>query len=308
MVSARILQSFHVISIPSLQLKMINPYVEFVASFARLARDGKQLPLGGIERPERPVAGADAPVALIFSPHPDDECVIGALPLRLRQEAGFRVVNIAVTQGSNRARQAERFEELKSACAWIGFELEQTAPNGLERIQPKTRETQTAEWSAAVATITSALSRYRPKVVFFPHVLDWNGTHVGTHLLVVDALASLPADFTCFVVETEYWGQNPSPNLMVESSESDVAQLLAALSFHAGEVRRNPFHLRMPAWMQDNVRRGAEVVGGQGGTAPDFDFATLYRLRRWQNGALQEVLPAGRSLATSENPSGLFAA
>jgi hypothetical protein len=28
----------------------------------------------------------------------------------------------------------------------------------------------------------------------------------------------LPADFTCHVVETEFWGQMPTPNLMVESS------------------------------------------------------------------------------------------
>ena len=63
------------------------------------------------------------------------------------------------------------------------------------------------------------------------------------------------------LVETEYWGQMHAPNLMVESSEADLADLLAALSHHIGEVRRNPFHLRMPAWMQDNVRLGAEVVG-----------------------------------------------
>ena len=41
------------------------------------------------------------------------------------------------------------------------------------------------------------------------------------------------------------------------------------------EVRRNPYHLRMPAWMMDNVRRGAELVGGQGSPAPDFCFCDL---------------------------------
>jgi N-acetylglucosamine malate deacetylase 1 len=285
---------------------MTNPYAEFAASFARLARSGRQLPLGGLERPMRATPSPDSPVALIFAPHPDDECIIGGLPLRLRQESGFRVINVAVTQGSNRERQAARLEELKSACAWIGFDLEQTAPNGLERIQPRTREIHATDWATSVEVIVESLRRHRPKAVFFPHELDWNGTHVGTHLLVMDALGALPADFACFVVETEYWGQNPSPNLMVESTEADLAQLLAALSFHVGEVLRNPFHLRMPAWMQDNVRRGAELVGGQGGAAPDFDFATLYRLRLWKDGALQEVLRSGRSLGAGENPSALF--
>ena len=89
---------------------------------------------------------------------------------------------------------------------------------------------------------------------------------------------------SCLTVETEFWGAMDTPNLMVESSAADVADLVAALSLHVGEVARNAYHLRLPAWMIDNVRRGAELVGGQGGTAPDFAFATLYRLRRWEKG------------------------
>ena len=48
--------------------------------------------------------------------------------------------------------------------------------------------------------------------------------------------------------------------------------------------------------MQDNVRRGGELVGGQGGAAPDFTFATLYRLRRWVEGGFQKVYEGGRHL------------
>ena len=54
----------------------------------------------------------------------------------------------------------------------------------------------------------------------------------------------------------------PVPNLMIASTVDDVAELVAALSLHAGEVRRNPYHRRLPAWMIDNVRRGAELLGG----------------------------------------------
>ncbi len=81
----------------------------------------------------------------------------------------------------------------------------------------------------------------------------------------------------------------PSPNLMVELSVEDVTRMITALSFHVGEVQRNPYHLLVPPWMQDNVRRGGELVGGQGGAAPDFSFATLYRVRRWASGELQPV-------------------
>jgi hypothetical protein len=89
---------------------------------------------------------------------------------------------------------------------------------------------------------------------------------------------------------------------MVESSVDDVADLLAALSFHVGEVRRNPYHLRMPSWLQDNVRRGAELVGGQGGAAPEFMFATLYRLRQWRNGRVEDVYNGGRQLSVRDHP------
>ena len=70
--------------------------------------------------------------------------------------------------------------------------------------------------------------------------------------------------------------------------------MMTALSFHVGEVQRNPYHLLVPAWMQDNVRRGGELVGGQGGAAPDFSFATLYRVRRWDSGAASARVPGGR--------------
>jgi hypothetical protein len=94
---------------------------------------------------------------------------------------------------------------------------------------------------------------------------------------------------------------------MVESSVDDVAGMITALSFHVEEVRRNPYHLLLAPWMQDNVRRGGELVGGQGGAAPDFVFCTLYRLRRWAGGQLQTTYTGGRNLPVSVNPSTLLA-
>lgn len=285
----------------------MNPYLEFVSSFAGLVAGGKSLPLGGIS-PQRPSKSAppDTPAAIIFSPHPDDECIIGGLALRLMREAGVRVINVAVTQGSNPERQQPRWHELKNACDYLGFDLEQTAPNGLEKISSKTRLEDPHHWSAAVKIISATLARHQPRVIFFPHELDWNSTHIGTHFLVMDALKTLPRNFACLIVETEFWGQMASPNLMVESSIDDVADLLAALSFHVDEVRRNPYHLRLPAWLQDNVRRGAELVGGQGAAAPDFTFATLYRLRQWKNERIVNVYHVGKQISTTDNPGRLL--
>ena len=272
----------------------------------RLAQAGKQCPLGGLPAAPQPTLPANPPAALIFSPHPDDECIIGGLALRLYREAGMRVTNVAVTQGSNRARQAERFAELENACRYLGFGLLAAAPNGLEKITVRTRQNDPAAWDEAVRVIAAMLTREQPRVIFFPHERDWNGTHVGTHFLVVDALKSLGPEFGCFTVETEFWGAMDTPNLLVESSATDVADLMAATSFHVGEVRRNPYHLRQPAWMQDNVRRGGELVGGQGGAAPDFNFATLYRLRRWRAGGWEKMFEGGSVLSCQSPPGELF--
>lgn len=278
----------------------MNPYRQFVDAQVQLIKGGRSLPLGGLPVPQRPAISADAPVVLVFSPHPDDECITGGLALRLLREAGLRVINVAVTQGSNRDRQAARWQELKNACDWIGFGLESTGPNGLEKINPKTRQSDPQHWSQAVQVIAATLAKWRPKAILFPHEQDWNSTHIGTHYLVADALKMLPAGFQCQLIESEFWGQMTSPNLMVESDAEDVAAMLAALSFHVGEVQRNPYHLRLPGWMIDNVRRGAELVGGQGGAAPDYVFATLYRVRRWQNGRIEEAYAGGRRIGAGE--------
>lgn len=284
----------------------MNPYREFVLSFARTFAEGKSLPLGGIASKRGSAPAADAPAALIFSPHPDDECIIGGLALRLMREAGLRVINVAVTQGSIKARQEPRWQELKNACDSLAFSLEKTAPNGLDNINPKTRASDPIYWLNAVSVIAASLVKHQPHVIFFPHELDWNSTHIGTHFLVMDALKTLPVSFQTVVVETEFWGQMASPNLMVELSADDVADLLSALSFHVEEVKRNPFHLRMPAWLMDNVRRGAELVGGQGRPAPDFVFATLYRARRWKNGRVEKLYSGGKEISESDFSGGII--
>lgn len=284
----------------------MNPYLHLVTEYARFAKEGKAYPLGSFAPLPRPVVPPDAPTVLIFSPHPDDEVIIGGLALRLLRESKWNVINVAVTQGSKKERQAERLEELKQCCDCIGFGLVQTAPAGLEKVNVKCRDTEPAYWARSVKAIADILQKHQPRVILFPHELDWNSSHIGTHFLVLDALKALPVSFNTYAVETEFWGQMPTPNLTVESSPQDVADLITALTFHVGEVKRNPYHLLLPAWMQDNVRRGGELVGGQGNAAPDFVFATLYRLRRWQDGQLKYLHEGGKALGCGEDPAGLF--
>lgn len=284
----------------------MNPYQQFVSEHARLIEQAKSYPLGGFAPAPKPSLASDAPKALFFAPHPDDECISGGIALRLLREAQMNVVNVAVTQGSNRERQAERLHELEGACDYLGFGLITTGPNGLEKINPKTRQQDSAHWRACVGVVAQILEQHHPRIIIFPHEQDWNSTHIGTYFLVMDALKQMPADFEPFLVETEFWGQMTDPNLIVEISANDLADMIAAISFHVGEVKRNPYHLLLPAWMLDNVRRGSELVGGQGGVAPDFTFAALNRIRKWSGGRVEKLFDGGRQISCQTNIGELF--
>jgi len=264
----------------------MNPYLEFVQSIETGIEKAKGLTVSGRRRPKK--SGSKV---LLFSPHPDDECIVGLLPLRLMRESGRQVINVPVTFGSMVERRAERSEELANACGYLGWDTFRDRDD-LEPME--------------VDDVVHALSTFQPDVVFMPHSKDWNSTHISTHFLVVDALEQMGPDFSCLLVETQFWGAMEDPNLLVEGDAQSVADLVAATSLHAGEVARNPYHLLLPAWMQDSVGRGGELIGGQGSAAPDFGFATLYRLRKWQDGDFAQVLKGGATLSMAADIGDIF--
>lgn len=285
----------------------MNPYFDFVSSFSRLVAKGRSLPLGGLPALPKPKIAPDAPKVIFFAPHPDDETICGGLALRLMREGKWNVINASVTLGRLPDRKTPRLAELKNACGYLGFGLTQLlTPGGLDDVTPAARAKEPAAWAKKVEAAANILTEHRPRVIFFPHELDWNSTHIGVYHLVMDALKAVPG-FTCYVVETEFWGQMQTPNLLVEYTAEDVADLIAATSFHVGEVQRNPYHLLLPAWLQDNVRRGSELVGGQGKPAAQFMFAQVYRLRRWNGSQLEQCFSGGRFLPVSENAASPFA-
>lgn len=268
---------------------------DHVAAFARLAGcRGK------------PPALSDAPhlgKVMILAPHPDDECIIGALPLRLQREAGMSVSVVPVTLGSNPERRAARRQELQAACDVLGFAIVEAARQPFAEVRPETRQDQPIVWQGMAGKLAAVIQQEKPSIIFLPHRYDGHGTHIGVHHLAIDALARQPADFAARLIFTEFWHPQREPNLMVESTPADLLQLLMALSRHAGEVARNPYHLRLPAWMIDNARRGAELIGGFGTDGAAMGFATLYEQMEWRGsqcvrltGAVR-LLPADHSAA-----------
>jgi N-acetylglucosamine malate deacetylase 1 len=281
----------------------MRDYLEYVHAIENAVIEAREIPAPEVHKAAVAAISAAAPV-LMISPHPDDEMIIGALPLRLSRQCFRRVINLSATLGSRRDRQVARLEELRAACDYIGFEARTIGERGLEGINPEAPSKDPAQWALAVDAVAAVIDEVRPCAVFIPHAMDGNRTHMGVHLLAVDALAR--AGITCAVFETEFWAAMDKPNIAVESSSADVAALVAALSLHTGEVRRNPYHLRLPAWMMDNVRRGAELVGGQGGDAPRFLFACLYRRVSCVKGRLDYFAGQGSFLPCGQSPEYLL--
>lgn len=284
----------------------MKSYFDYVLAVSDLFESASRL--GRLRQPPRNREVAPvAPRVLLFSPHPDDEIVTGALPLRLLRQCGLRIINVPVTLGSDSSRSEQRTAEMRDSSAFLGFDLRLTGGGGgLSRISMETRANDPVHWHRSVEEIAGIINELEPRVIFLPHATDHHTTHIGTHQLVVDALRELGPRFFCICVETEYWATMVTPNLLVESTVEDVAELVHALSLHIGEINRNPFHLSLPAWLMDNVRRGSELIGGPGSFAQPFRFGTLYRLRLWRQYELKPPPTLDHYLDASESPAELL--
>lgn len=222
---------------------------------------------------------------LVFAPHPDDEVLMSALALRFLAQQK-RVTAIAVTLGSKLERRQARWHEMTQACRHLGFAQLTIAA---EQIALQTREQHRQYWQTCVNDITDLIQQQQPRWLFVPHAQDHHPTHIGVHWLVKDALEQ--CQFTGYVALTEYWQPLAQPNLLLEVSQTEAAQMMEALMLHQGEVSRNPYHLSLPSWLHDNVRRGSELVSGHGCAQVPFRFGCLYQVQHWQNGVARTLPP-----------------
>ena len=190
---------------------MSNAYRQWLNDLQALEQKAAALDADDLIPPGWTLPSLDAPVALICSPHPDDEAITGGLALRLRRE-GWRVVNVAVTLGSNSARRSARLEELERCCTFLGFELEVANGLGLERIHPEQATKDPAHWQRSVAALAHIFGKWSPRVVIFPHAEDFHPTHIGTHYLVHAALKQTQLSSAPWMVESEFWAQMRTPN------------------------------------------------------------------------------------------------
>lgn len=258
----------------------MKTFSDYTTTLLALVKAAREIPLGGYPPMVLPPVEQDASKVIIFSPHPDDEVLCGApLAIRLRRE-GFPVINVAMTLGRI-GTQARRLAELSHACEYLGFDLELLVEDGFDSVKEDLREG--PDWNAIVDTIVVFLKEKDPRIIIMHHPNDAHSAHRGTALLVREAINRAKWDGLLF--EGEYWRQAREPNLMLEVAKSDLDHMLEALSFHKGELERNPYHIVWPLEMMANVRR-SEVVLGWGTEAPSFSFACMYRRNRCVAGTI----------------------
>ncbi len=264
---------------------MTDQWDTYVHRLAELVRPG---PLGA--GPALSAApGVGGPV-LLCAPHPDDEAICGALALRLRREAGCRVVVLAMTLGSDPARRPARWQELTDSCQVLGFEPRRFEPaGGPVSITPAQARRSPRAWQAMVEGLLDVLDEIRPILVIHPHRGDGHPTHVGVARLVREALRAWSRKSPILAAESECWTPLRRPNCVVGCLPVDVATLCRALACHTGEVSRNPFHRHQPVRMLDTAFRAAELVGGFGGRPYPFLYADAYRLLHWTAGRCRPV-------------------
>ena len=233
------------------------------------------------------VPAGTPPRVVLCSPHPDDELLTGLLPLRLQQEAGAEIINLAITLGSNPARWQERLAELRRACAVVGFGVRLAQePAGFAGVSALARGLDPAGWQAKVEALAALLAEMCPNLLLFPHAADHHPTHIGTHFLALAAALrySREGGADLLVVETGYWQPHPAANLLVGATVEQVALLVNALTEHQGEMARYPYHRALPPRMIDTVRRAGELMTGYGRLPPALVFGEAYRMGTIRDG------------------------
>lgn len=282
-------------------------WLQHLHSAIRMIESAKEIPLGpsavALQAPWPP-ARPDGARVIYCAPHPDDESLSGALALRLRADSGARATNVAMTLGSDETQWERRLREIESACPALGFGLiVPRRPSAFQGVNEASRKEHPEEWAAKVETLREIFDGEKPDVVFAPHAEDFNSTHVGTHHLVVEALAAhleRSGRGPVLLIETEIWHQIERPNLMVGLTPELVAAQLVAIAEHGDEMRRNPYHLLHVCRLMDNVRRGSEVVGGQGAAAQSFPLAEIYNVAFVSAKGRLPARPGGRIITPTQ--------
>lgn len=183
-----------------------------------------------------------------LAPHPDDELLGPPVSLFALRDAGWRVVNVAVTLGRPQQRE-RRLGEAAEACRRAGFEL--------------VVEREPAE----------ALAELTPDLVVCPSPYDHHPTHerVGRETLRAVLAGGAPSHVWLWAIYAEV----ALPTLVRSVDASRLREIEQALEAHTGEVERNDVRRLLRARAEIGAVLAVERVFGFGSPGRDLAGAEL---------------------------------
>ncbi|MGD9526170.1 MAG: PIG-L deacetylase family protein, partial [Pseudonocardia sp.] len=204
---------------------------------------------------------------LHVSPHPDDESIAAPCTLLTLRDAGWRVVNFAVSMG--RPEQAERRRaELRGALELAGFEhREPTAPIGISRGDQHGRACR-----ALIPQIRNVIEETGAELIVGPHPRDSHHGHATVARAVREVVWQAGGSLTWWMWSV--WADLPHPTLIVNCDPKHLQLSREMLDQHVGEYRRVDYRLMHEPVRQVNAIRGIEKVLGYGAT-PDEEHRRI---------------------------------
>jgi LmbE family N-acetylglucosaminyl deacetylase len=179
------------------------------------------------------MAAAALPVALLLSPHPDDELLGCPAHLLALRDAGWRIVNLALSLGRE-GQRARRRLELEEACRRAGFELVIGPPE----LRIPGADGGRKEIEQAAARVLELARSLASSLIVAPSPHDDHPSHERVGRL---ALAAARAGAAQRVWLWGLWADLAAPNSVCVFDERRLGEIEGALSAHAGELVRNDY-------------------------------------------------------------------
>ncbi len=180
------------------------------------------------------------PTALLLSPHPDDELLGCPAHLFALRDAGWRIVNLALSLGSAQGERGRRLSELEEACGRAGFELlleddGLAMPDSCEALSGGEADTGFERSLARVLEISDAIGG---DLLVSPSPHDDHPAHERAGRL---ALAAARAGAAGRLWLWGLWADLARPNSLCVFGAERLEEIERALSAHRGELARNDY-------------------------------------------------------------------
>jgi LmbE family N-acetylglucosaminyl deacetylase len=196
---------------------------------------------------------------LHVAPHPDDEALGAPATLLALRDAGWKVVNLACSLGSDSRLRDTRRAEVAEACRRAGFDL------------------RVASTTDVADEISEAVAAERPALVVSPDPQEAHPAHASVGRATGEALAGPgpPVRWWTWAL----WTELTEPTMLVPFGEDRLDEILHVLAAHESQLARNDFATLVRARAQAARVRGPERIHGFGSPGIGEPYAELLRER-----------------------------